>query len=215
MGRCYQEIFKRLIHDNPELEICSKDIEQAFLIIEECYINGGKVMVCGNGGSAADSEHIVGELMKGFLLKRELRESDKEKLKINFPNDWQYLANNLQYALPAISLVSQTALLSAISNDINPDMIYAQQIFGYKKNGDILIGISTSGNSQNVINAVKVAKAFNLKTIALTGENGGEVGNISDIVIKAPASRTYKIQEYHLSIYHALCSMIEFDLFKD
>lgn len=206
-------ILDKLMEQNPVLQSCRNSIEQAFNIMRECYINGGKVLICGNGGSASDSEHIVGELMKGFILKREIDNADREKLKEAFPEDWEYLTSNLQGALPAISLVSQSAISSAFINDVAADMVFAQQVYGYGKRGDVLIGLSTSGNSRNVVNAVKVAAVFGLKTVGMTGKSGGKMKDLCDATIAVPADETYRIQEYHLPVYHALCAMIEAEFF--
>ena len=149
----------------PELECCKDDIEKALQLMIETYKNNGKILVCGNGGSASDSEHIVGELMKGFLLKRQVTD---ERLS-------QKMRENLQGALPAISLNSQIALMTAFNNDLNPDFVFAQQVYGYAKENDLLIGISTSGNSENVLNAVKVANSMGVKSIVLTGKDGGKL----------------------------------------
>lgn len=170
-------------------------------------------MVCGNGGSSADSEHIVGELMKGFILKRQVLQSDLDKLNSLYPDDGSFLAANLQRALPALSLSSHTALTSAFVNDICPNMVFAQQVFGLGRTGDALLGISTSGNSANVLNAMKVAKLMCIKTIGLTGGDGGILASLSDVAIIAPAVETYRVQEYHLPIYHALCAMLENEFF--
>lgn len=209
------KILNTLITEYKGLETCKPTIWNAFLLLRDCYASGGKLLICGNGGSAADSEHIVGELMKGFLLKRPIEEEDCNKLKSYFPDEWQYLSQNLQKALPAISLVSHTSLSSAYANDIAADMVFAQQVYGYGKEGDVLLGISTSGNSKNVINAIKVAKAFGLGTIGLTGGDGGKMKELCDVTIIAPATQTHKVQEYHLPIYHALCVMLEAEFFKD
>lgn len=189
----------------PALEVCMKDIEKAKELIIETYKNGGKVLVCGNGGSAADSEHIVGELMKGFLLKRPVCD---EKI----PKD---LRNKLQGALPAISLPSQSAILSAFANDVDPDMVYAQLVYGYARENDILIGLTTSGNSKNVVYAAQVAKAKGAKVIGFTGTRESKLSVIADVTIKAPETETYKIQEYHLPIYHYLCAEAEKHFFKE
>lgn len=207
-------IFNQLFERLPELEGIRSSIEEGFEILNGCYKRGGKVLICGNGGSAADSEHIVGELMKGFMLKRPVCKEHSDALKTAFPEEGQYLSDNLQGALPAISLVSQSALAYAFINDVAPDMVFAQQVYGYAKEGDVLIGLSTSGNSKNVVNAIKVAKVFGMKTIGMTGEGGGVMGNLCDTVIKVPAKETYRIQEYHLPIYHALCAMIEAEFFE-
>jgi len=208
------KILETLITEYKKLESCKLNIWNAFLLLRDCYGSGGKLLLCGNGGSAADSEHIVGELMKDFLLKRPLKEVECNRIKTNFPDEWEYLSHGLQRALPAISLVSHTSLISAYANDIDFDMVFAQQVYGYGKEGDILLGISTSGNSKNVVNALKVAKAFGLKTIGLTGGKGGKMKEICDISIIAPATETQKVQEYHLPIYHTLCAMLEVEFFR-
>src|SRR6185369_15951197 len=159
---------EQLISTYPALESCVPDIQAAFEILYTCYRDGGKVLTCGNGGSAADAEHIVGELMKGYLVKRSVSEEVRAKLLFSSSDDGNYLATHLQGALPAISLVSQTSLLLAVANDIAADMIFAQQVYGYGRRGDTLIGLSTSGNSLNVIRAMQVARALGLQTIALT-----------------------------------------------
>lgn len=199
---------------NPDLCTCKNSIEKAFSMMKRCYENGGKLLICGNGGSAADSEHIVGELMKGFLLKRKICSGDTKKIKILFPEDYEYLAGNLQGTLPAISLVSQSAISTAYINDVAADMVFAQQVYGYAKTGDVLIGLSTSGNSKNVIHAMKVAKAFGVGSIGLTGEDGGMMKGVCDCIICVPSKITPEVQEYHLPIYHALCAMIEYEFFK-
>lgn len=192
-------IFKRY----PELECCENDIERGLNLIIETYKNNGKVLVCGNGGSAADSEHIVGELMKGFLSERE----------INDDRLTEELKENLQGSLPAISLCSQTSLMTAFNNDLDPDYVFAQQVYGYGKENDLLIAISTSGNSKNVLKAVEVANCIGVKTLALTGSNGGKIKEKATVTICVPSQETYKIQEYHLPIYHYLCGMVEKEFF--
>ncbi len=208
-----KDILEHMIQCYPQLEGCKEDIENAFYILKQTYENGGKVLICGNGGSAADSEHIVGELMKGFLLKRSLPKEHKDKLTAAFCEAGQYMIDNLQGALPAISLVSQTSLAFAYINDVAPDMVFAQQVYGYGREGDVLIGLSTSGKSKNVMNAIKVAKVFGLKTIGMTGEKSGDIKELCDVTIEVPANETYKIQEYHLPVYHVLCAMIEEEFF--
>lgn len=188
----------------PQLNICKNDIENALALMIDTYKNGGKILVCGNGGSSADADHIVGELMKGFLKTRKVTDE-------RIP---QELREKLQGALPAISLSAHTSLMTATINDNDADMIFAQQVYGYAKDNDLLIAISTSGNSQNVVNAVKVAKSLGIKTIALTGETGGELKQFADVTICAPSTETYKIQEYHLPIYHYLCAKVEEEFFK-
>ena len=185
------------------LEECREDIEKALELILHTYQNGGKVLVCGNGGSAADSEHIVGELMKGFLLKRPVTdERIPERLRMG-----------LQGSLPAISLPSQCAILSAFINDVDPEMMYAQLVYGYAKENDLVIGLSTSGNSKNVVNAIEVAKCLGVKTLSLTGSKDSRMSELSDVTIRVPETETYKVQEYHLPVYHYLCAEVERILF--
>lgn len=183
----------------PNLSVCEESVEQALEMMIDTYKNGGKVLVCGNGGSAADSEHIVGELMKGFLSKREVTDE-------RIP---ERLRRNLQGALPAISLPSQCAVLSAFVNDVEPDMMYAQLIYGYAGESDLVIGISTSGNSKNVVNAVETAKCMGVKTLSLTGAAESRLSELSDMTIRVPETETYKVQELHLPVYHYLCAKAE------
>ena len=190
---------EELLMRYPALKSCQNKIVKALDMIINTYKNGGKIIICGNGGSAADSEHFVGEMMKGFLLKR----------KVTDPRLPEELRKGLQGALPAISLPSQSAILSAYINDVVPEMMYAQLVYGYATEKDLVIGLSTSGNSVNIVNAVKVAKAVGAKTLALTGETGGKLLEISDVTINVPEKETYKIQEYHLPIYHYLCAETE------
>lgn len=204
---------EQLISTYPELDTCASNIQAAFEILRTCYQSRGKVLTCGNGGSAADAEHIVGELMKGYLLKRSIPEEVRTKLRAVSPQDGDYLASHLQGALPAISLVSQTSLISAIANDTAADMIFAQQIYGYGRNGDTLIGLSTSGNARNVINAMLVARALGLHTVALTGPTGGSLKPLCDVCICVPGGSTPAIQERHLPIFHVLCAMLEDEFF--
>lgn len=214
MKQAVNTILENLLTDRPNLQYCRNVIEEAFEIIRQCYQDGGKVMLCGNGGSAADSEHIVGELMKGFILKREICSEHRWKIMSLFPEEGGYLCDHLQGALPAISLVSQISISTAFINDVAADMVYAQQVYGYAESRDVLIGISTSGNAGNVLNALKVAKAFGVKNIGMTGESGGSMKEHCDVTISAPSDITYKIQEYHQSIYHALSAMIEAEFFN-
>ena len=195
---------KELLERYPCLSVCREDIEKASRLICNTYKNGGKVLVCGNGGSAADSEHIVGELMKGFLKKREVTDD-------RIPES---LRKNMQGSLPAISLPSQCAVLSAFANDVNPDMMYAQLVYGYAEKNDLVIGISTSGNSKNVVNAVEVAKCMGIKTLSLTGEKESRLSELSDITVKVPETQTYRVQELHLPVYHYLCAYVENFMFS-
>ena len=167
------------------------------------------MLVCGNGGSSSDSEHIVGELMKGFEHKRPLVESFKDRLVVISDERGKYLSEKLQQALPAISLTSHCALITAIANDTDADLIFAQQVVGYGNPGDILLGISTSGNSQDIIDALITAKAKDMVVIGLTGESGGKMKQYCDILISVPGRRTTFVQELHLPVYHVLCLMVE------
>ena len=197
------------------LEVCRADLTAAVTALCESYRAGHKLVVCGNGGSASDAEHIVGELMKGFLLPRKLGANWAKKLREVCPDEADYLLENLQGALPALSLVNQVALNTAFANDQASDLSFAQQIFGMGNAGDVLLGISTSGNSANVIYAIQMARAKGMKTIALTGESGGKIGAraLADICIRVPDAQTYRIQEYHLPIYHMLCIAVENEFF--
>lgn len=206
-----------LIERYPALEVCREDLQVAVEKICEAFRAGNKLITCGNGGSAADALHIVGELMKGFALPRKLEDFDADFLKTAeklFPNDADYFKKNLQCALPAMSLVGETALTTAFANDQAPDLAFAQQLFGIGKRGDILLAISTSGNSANVIYAVEVAKILGVTSIALTGRSGGKLKNLADITICAPSDITFQIQEFHLPIYHMLCLAAENEFFK-
>ena len=204
---------ENLLANYPQLSVCNDDIWSAYELMISCYQQGGLIMTCGNGGSAADSEHITGELMKGFKYNRPISSEQRAALEAVFPNDGAYLADNLQEGIPSLSLVNQLALSTAFANDVAADMVFAQQVFVYGCPGDVLFGISTSGNSKNVVNACKVAKTFGVKTIGMTGENGGMLREICDVCICVPALETYRVQEYHLPVYHALCAMLESEIF--
>ena len=190
----------------PQLKGCEGEIAKAFDLLLACYRNGGKVLTCGNGGSAADAEHIVGELLKKFKKHRNITEDVAEKL----PPE---LAAKLEGALPAVSLVSMSGILTAFANDVAWETAFAQQVYGLGNPGDVLIALSTSGNSANCVNAALVAKAKGMKVVALTGSGGGKLGTLADAAIKVPEVETYKIQELHLPVYHALCAAIEEALF--
>lgn len=186
-----------------------QDIIDTYMMLEECYMHGGKLLIAGNGGSAADSEHIVGELMKGFKFQRKLDEYIRNKLIKENAEMGQVLADKLQGALSAISLNSYTSFMTAYMNDCEPQLFFAQQVIGYGDKNDVLFGISTSGNSKNIIYAAVTAKAKGMKVAALTGSYESELSKIADVCIKAPGCETYAIQELHLPIYHCLCLMLE------
>ena len=206
-------MIKNLIDRYPTLALCESDIENATSMIISCYENGGKLLLAGNGGSSADADHIVGELMKGFMKKRELTDSQKAEMKEKCQDISDETLAKLQNALPAISLSSFSALNTAFSNDVDADLVFAQGVFGLGKVNDVLIAISTSGNSKNVVEAAKVAKAIGVKVIALTGKSGGVLKNLADITIAVPESETYKVQELHLPVYHSICAEIESHFF--
>lgn len=195
------EHLERLMKRYPMLVGMREEIELVFEIIKDSYEKGGKLLVCGNGGSAADSDHIVGELMKGFYKQRKLPVAEK----IRFGEQGE----KLQGALPAIALSQHSALSTAFLNDVDPDMVFAQQVYGYGVEDDVFLGLSTSGNSVNVISAAKVAAAKGMKVIAMTGKDGGAMRELCDVCLIVPAQMTADIQEFHLPIYHALCAMLE------
>ena len=198
-----------LIDRYPKLIVCKDDIEKAYELLEDIYSNERKLLVCGNGGSASDSEHIVGELMKEFKLKRKVFAQQAEAMKAIDPELGTTLAQHLQGALPAITLTAHSSLTTAFMNDSEPVLVFAQQVNGYGKEGDSFLGISTSGNSMNVIYAAITAKARGLKVIGLTGEKESKLSKLADVCIRVPETETYKIQELHLPVYHCLCLMLE------
>jgi len=200
-----ERLFKRF----PELEALSHEFYEAYTILETSFFNGGTLFVCGNGGSASDGEHIVGELMKGFLLKRPLSKELEKDFEEAIGPSYKETSSKLQMGLRAISLNNHLGLGSAFINDVDPFMNYAQQLFVLSRPGDVYLGISCSGNSKNVLNGFRVARAKGVKGMLLTGMNGGVCEKEADVVIRAPSKETFVIQEYHLPIYHALCAMLE------
>ncbi len=209
MEQRLEEHINHLIERYPQLIVCEKSIIEAYNILEESYNNDRKLLVSGNGGSASDSEHIVGELMKEFKLKRKVYSKQAEAMKKIDPELGQILAENLQGALPAISLTGHSSLTTAFMNDALPELVFAQQVNGYGKPGDVYLGISTSGNSKNVLFAALTAKAKGLKVIGLTGAKENKLMKYADVCIRVPEIETYKIQELHLPVYHCLCMMLE------
>ena len=203
------DYLQQLIERYPCLNPIKPDIHEAFEVISESFTRGRKLLIAGNGGSAADAEHIVGELMKSFVKKRTLPGSFIDNIGKIDSEAAQFLVPRLQPGLPAISLSGHTSLNTAVINDIDGNITFAQQVYGYGKEGDVFFGISTSGNSKNIFYAAAVAKAKNLRVIALTGCNGGRLKNIADISIIVPEKETHRIQELHLPIYHTLCLMLE------
>ena len=209
MGSKIDSHLNLLIDRYPKLILCREDIMNAYNLLEEAYSNGRKLLVCGNGGSASDSEHIVGELMKEFKLKRKVYSDHATVLKEIDPEMGQTLAEHLQGALPAISLTGHSSLQTAYMNDAVPELVFAQQVNGYGKPDDVFLGISTSGNSKNVLYAAVNAKAKGLKVIGLTGAKENKLMKYADVCIRVPETETYKIQELHLPVYHCLCLMLE------
>ena len=209
------EPIAELVRRYPSLGCCGDQIAAATEAMAAAFRQGGRMLVCGNGGSAADSLHIVGELMKGFVLPRRLPGELQEKLRGVSPESADYLIENLQGALPAVSLVSEIALSSAYSNDQAPDLAFAQQVLGQGKKGDVLLAISTSGNSKNVIYAAQVARAMGITVIGLTGLGGGSMRDWCDILVAVPETATYRIQELHLPVYHAVCLALEEEFFGE
>ena len=203
------EYLEELTSRYPVLEAVKGDVLAAYEILRDCYAGGGKVMIAGNGGSCADSEHIVGELMKGFVKRRPVTSAFEQKLKEAEPELGEELAKRLQGALPAIALTGHPALSTAFLNDVDGSMGFAQQVYGYGRKGDVFLGITTSGNSKNILYAAAVAKAAGLKVIGLTGRDGGRLKAMTDAWIVVPEQETFKIQEFHLPVYHALCLMLE------
>ena len=206
--RLYQYI-DLLILRYPQLIVAKDCIVEAYQILEESYTNDGKLLVAGNGGSAADAEHIVGELMKGFVNPRKLEAEYSDALITVNKELGRVLSENLQGALPAIALDGHLALTTAYMNDCEPLLCFAQQVNGFGRKSDVFLGISTSGNSRNILYAATVAKAKGMKVIGLTGEKDSKLSEMSDVCIQVPETETYKIQELHLPVYHCLCLMLE------
>lgn len=202
--RIFEELFERY----PRLEACRCDIYKAFELMSDCYDNGGKLLCCGNGGSAADCDHLVGELMKGFLKKRPFSPEEKELF-----GDAE-MAENLQKGLPAISLCAHSALMTAFENDAVPALVFAQQVCAYAAKNDLLMAFTTSGNSANVVYALKAAKAAGVGSVAVTGERESESSRLADVCIRLPETETFKVQELTLPVYHCLAAMIEDKYFE-
>lgn len=204
---------KSLYERFPSLFDSKNDIETVVSMMLEAYRSGGKILLCGNGGSCADCDHIVGELMKSFMYERKPDCNTVEKLKTQFGSVTEKVASCLQVGIPAISLPSQSAVLTAYLNDVAPEYVYAQLVYGYAKENDMLLCLSTSGNSKNVVNAAKVAKAFGIKTASITGANESKLSELCDVCVRVPETETYKVQELTLPVYHHLCASIEKTLF--
>jgi D-sedoheptulose 7-phosphate isomerase len=207
-------MFDALIKNYPSLAVCLPDINKAFDLLRHTLENHGRIYVCGNGGSAADCQHITGELMKGFLKKRPITFTPETAEKMQ-PETVAYLSETLQGALPCHSLTVETALITAISNDISADIVFAQQIYGYGRKGDALVCLSTSGNAKNACLAAELGTAMGLHAISLTGASGGKLAGLCAAAIRVPSDSTPEIQELHLPVYHALCAALEASFFAD
>ncbi len=207
-----KEIITELIARYPSLAELQGEIEAAVDTILTCYRSGGKLLLCGNGGSAADSAHIVGELMKSFKFRRSIDAALAEKL-CSLGENGAYLAERLEGALPAIALTEASALNSAFANDSDPAAIYAQQVIGLGREGDLLLTLTTSGNSKNCLLAAVAAKAKGMRVIAFTGEGGGKIASLADVLLAVPERETYRVQELHLPVYHAICAAVEMEMF--
>lgn len=210
-----KELRAELFTRYPRLCICEKEIDAALKALKECFLQGGKLLIAGNGGSAADSEHIAGELMKSFLFLRKVDEKTVQQLNALYGEKGVGLAEVLEGALPVIPLTSLPAVMTAFANDVEPDACFAQMVNGLGTPQDIFWGITTSGNSENILLALMTAKAKGIKTILLTGGDGGICKKEADLMICVPEKETFKIQELHLPVYHALCAMLEADLFQE
>ncbi|MDR1711319.1 MAG: SIS domain-containing protein [Propionibacteriaceae bacterium] len=204
------QVFETLFNRHPALEDCRGDILAAAEVLLDSWSAGGKLLICGNGGSAADSVHIVGELLKAFAIPRPLPADAAQAIRTRAGD---YAADRLQGALPALSLAAELGLTTAFANDVAPDLVFAQQVYGLGRTGDALLAISTSGNSANVMHAVQVADALGIRTIGLTGALGGKLATVANVVIRVPETEVYKIQELHLPVYHALCLAAEQEFF--
>lgn len=208
-----EEYLSSMCSRYPSLSCVRDQVRQAVEAICSSVKAGGKVLLCGNGGSAADCQHIVGELMKGFLLKREMPQGDVEKIKAAGIEDWETLSRSLQRGIPAISLAEHSSISTAVLNDNDPYATFAQQLYALGKEGDVLVAISTSGNARNVACALKVARAFGISSVGLTGSRPSKMDGLCDIIIKVPEAETFKVQELHLPAYHTICMMVEEELF--
>lgn len=202
-------LLDHLIERIPRLASSRKEILQAYEILVSCFEAGGKLLICGNGGSAADADHIAGELMKRFSIERPIADPVRNYLVKEFGERGRYLAEKLEGALPAISLNGHHALSSAFANDVDAELIFAQQVVGYGNKEDVLLGISTSGNAGNVVAAMLVARSKGMKVIGLAGRDGGEFNKYCDVLVNVGENSTPRIQELHLPVYHTLCEMLE------
>ncbi|MCR5073209.1 MAG: SIS domain-containing protein [Clostridiales bacterium] len=209
------EILDQLIARYPALVPARESIQSAFGILSDCFADGNKLLLCGNGGSAADALHIAGELMKSFVLPRKPDAAFQEALFKLFPGDAPFLTEKLERALPAVALVGNPAVCTAVQNDTAAKTVFAQQVYGLGTQNDVLFGISTSGNSENVVLAAETAKALGMRVITLTGRGPNRLTAVSDCQIAVDGEETFRVQELHLPVYHALCLMLEDRFFSE
>ena len=214
MKEITQNFINEFFDRHPDLVPLQKQILQACDMVKTAFQNGNKLLLCGNGGSCADCDHIAGEFLKGFLLKRPVNDELKNVMAEKYGEMGAEIAAKLQMGLPTISLVTHGAAISAFENDVAPELIYAQQVLAYGKAGDVLIGISTSGGARNVAAAVMTANSMGLHTIGLTGKDGGKLAQLADLALIMPKCETYRIQEDHLAVYHLLCAVVEYETFN-
>ena len=210
-----ESLLQAMTERHPGLAVVREDVHRAFAALRDTFRAGGKLLVCGNGGSAADADHIVGELMKGFMKRRPPSREQASALRRADPAQGEWMADRLQQALPAVALTGHGALATAFANDVAHELVFAQQVFGLGRPGDALLAISTSGNSRNVLYAATAARAGGLRVIGLTGEDGGKLAPMCDVAVRVPARSTPAVQEYHLPVYHAICMMLEEEFFAE
>ena len=214
MKKITENYINKFFSERPDQLYLKPQIEKAIEVLTTCVRNGKKILTCGNGGSAADSEHIAGELLKSFVLKRRVPDELREKLEDKYGEDGSLIADNIQGGIKCIPLTSFCAYNTAFLNDCNDKMLFAQLVNSLGDEGDVLIGISTSGNSKNVCYAAQLAKIKGLSVISLTGQGGGNLRKYTDVLLNVPSNVVYTIQEYHLPIYHLLCLCLESEIFE-
>ena len=205
---------EELLSRYPALSACKSDVVAALETLVSSVRAGGTILLCGNGGSAADCEHIAGELLKGFLSRRKMSDGTAQKFRASLGDGAGEYVEKLQGGIPAVSLPSQAGVLTAYSNDVDAEFMYAQLVYAYAKENDVLVAISTSGNSKNCVRAAETAKALGIKTVALTGAKESRLSALCDVTVRAPETETFKVQEYHLPVYHYLCAALEEEFFK-
>jgi D-sedoheptulose 7-phosphate isomerase len=215
MKKSSQQEINLLCERYPQLLPLKETLLQVVERIAMAYQEGHTLLVCGNGGSASDSLHITGELMKSFSFRRPISNELAQTLRESYPQNAEFYIQTLEGALPTISLVNEISLMTAYANDQASNLVFAQQVVGYGKKGAVLFAISTSGNSENILHAARIAKAMGMTVISLTGESGGALRDLSDLLINVPVKITYQVQELHLPVYHAICLALEHEFFGE